>query len=188
MLNLWHPDNFGQQWERSSKNKIMMLMNYGMRFVTLYRRQGSRPSLWKRNAEKQNGCLGSISRISLSWFTSIRVQLRLTQWGFWLSMQVCLWAQVLHLRMVVKGLTIARGKREQGCVSTVHSSGLLDVSACFWMKECQSPWSLTGVDIASRARPAADPAPRESLGKKLLERSPFVCRSSEFRVDRKSVV
>jgi len=23
-------------------------MNYGMRFVTLYRRQGSRPSPWKR--------------------------------------------------------------------------------------------------------------------------------------------
>ena len=30
-------------------------MNYGMRFVTLYRRQGSRPSPWKRNAKKQNG-------------------------------------------------------------------------------------------------------------------------------------
>ena len=28
------------------------LMNYGMRFVTLYRRQGSRPSPWKRNAKK----------------------------------------------------------------------------------------------------------------------------------------
>ena len=37
---------------------IDCLMNYGMRFVTLYRRQGSRPSPWKRNAEKQNGCLG----------------------------------------------------------------------------------------------------------------------------------
>ena len=34
------------------------LMNYGMRFETLYRRQGSRPSPWKRNAQKQNGCLG----------------------------------------------------------------------------------------------------------------------------------
>ena len=33
-------------------------MNYGMRFGTLYRRQGSRPSPWKRNAQKQNGCLG----------------------------------------------------------------------------------------------------------------------------------
>ena len=31
-------------------------MNYGMRFVTLYRRQGLRPSPWKRNAKKQNGC------------------------------------------------------------------------------------------------------------------------------------
>ena len=28
------------------------------RFVTLYRRQGARPSPWKRNAKKQNGCLG----------------------------------------------------------------------------------------------------------------------------------
>ena len=27
-------------------------VNYGMRFVTLYRRQGSRPSPWKRNAKK----------------------------------------------------------------------------------------------------------------------------------------
>ena len=30
----------------------------GMRFMTLYRRQGSRQSPWKRNAKKQNGCLG----------------------------------------------------------------------------------------------------------------------------------
>ena len=37
---------------------IECLMNYGMRFITLYRRQGSRPSPWKRNAKKQNGCLG----------------------------------------------------------------------------------------------------------------------------------
>ena len=27
-------------------------MNYGMRFVTLYRRQGSMSSPWKRNAKK----------------------------------------------------------------------------------------------------------------------------------------
>ena len=31
-------------------------MNYGQRFVTLYKRQGSRPSPWKRNAKRQNGC------------------------------------------------------------------------------------------------------------------------------------
>ena len=37
---------------------IECLMNYGQRFMTLYRRQGSRPSPWKRNAKKQNGCLG----------------------------------------------------------------------------------------------------------------------------------
>ena len=36
---------------------IECLMNYAMRFVTLYRRVGSRPSPWKRNAKKQNGCL-----------------------------------------------------------------------------------------------------------------------------------
>ena len=33
-------------------------VNYGRRFMTLYRRQGSRPSPWKRNTKKQNGCLG----------------------------------------------------------------------------------------------------------------------------------
>ena len=32
---------------------IECLMNYGWRFVTLYRRQGSRPSPWKRNAKKK---------------------------------------------------------------------------------------------------------------------------------------
>ena len=36
---------------------IEYLMSYGQRFVTLYRRQGSRPSPRKRNAKKQNGCL-----------------------------------------------------------------------------------------------------------------------------------
>ena len=36
---------------------IECLMNYGMRFVTLYRRQGSRSSPRKRNAKKKNGCL-----------------------------------------------------------------------------------------------------------------------------------
>ena len=40
-------------------------MNYGMRFVTLYRRQGSRPSPWKRNAKKQNGCLGEPLQIAV---------------------------------------------------------------------------------------------------------------------------
>ena len=34
-----------------------VLMNYGWRFVTLYRRQGSRPSPRKGNSKKQNGCL-----------------------------------------------------------------------------------------------------------------------------------
>ena len=37
---------------------IKCLMNYGWRFLTLYRRQGSIPSPWKRNAKKQNGYLG----------------------------------------------------------------------------------------------------------------------------------
>ena len=37
--------------------KGLDLINYGQRFMTLYRRQGSRPSPWKRNAKKQNSCL-----------------------------------------------------------------------------------------------------------------------------------
>ena len=36
---------------------IECLMNYGWRFMTLYRRQGSRPSPRKRNPKRQNGCL-----------------------------------------------------------------------------------------------------------------------------------
>ena len=36
---------------------IECLMNYGQSCVTLYRRQGSQPSLRKRNAKRQNGCL-----------------------------------------------------------------------------------------------------------------------------------
>ena len=35
-----------------------MHKNYGQRFVTLYRRKGSRPSPWKRSEKKKNGCLG----------------------------------------------------------------------------------------------------------------------------------
>ena len=40
-------------------------MIYGRRFMTLYRRQGSRPSPWKRNAKKQNGCLRRPYRIAV---------------------------------------------------------------------------------------------------------------------------
>ena len=36
---------------------IECLMNCEQRFVTFYRRQGSRPSPWKRDAKKQNGYL-----------------------------------------------------------------------------------------------------------------------------------
>ena len=36
---------------------IECLMNYGWRFMTLYRRQGLRSLPWKRNAKRQNGCL-----------------------------------------------------------------------------------------------------------------------------------
>ena len=35
------------------------------RFMTLYRRQGSRPSPWERNAKKQNGCLGEALQIAV---------------------------------------------------------------------------------------------------------------------------
>ena len=36
---------------------IECLMNHDRRFMTLYRKQGARPSPRKRNANKQNGCL-----------------------------------------------------------------------------------------------------------------------------------
>ena len=36
---------------------IECLMNYGQRFVTLYRREGARPSPKEKNAKNQNGCL-----------------------------------------------------------------------------------------------------------------------------------
>ena len=36
---------------------IDCLKNYGQRFMTLYRRQWSKPSPRKRNANRQNGCL-----------------------------------------------------------------------------------------------------------------------------------
>ena len=40
-------------------------MNYGMRFVTLYRRQGSRPSPWKRNAKKAKWLSGDALQIAV---------------------------------------------------------------------------------------------------------------------------
>ena len=40
-------------------------MNYGMRFVTLYRRQGSRSSPWKRNAKKQKWLSGEALQIAV---------------------------------------------------------------------------------------------------------------------------
>ena len=40
-------------------------MNYGMRFVTLYRRQGSRPSPWKRNAKKVKWLSGEALQIAV---------------------------------------------------------------------------------------------------------------------------
>ena len=40
---------------------IECLMNYGLRFVTLYRRQGSRPSPWKRKAKSKTAVWGSLT-------------------------------------------------------------------------------------------------------------------------------
>ena len=41
----------------TGRDVIECLMNCGWSFVTLYRRQESRPSPRKRNVKKQNGCL-----------------------------------------------------------------------------------------------------------------------------------
>ena len=40
-------------------------MNYGWRFVTLYRRQGSRLSLWKRNEKKAKWLSGEALQIAV---------------------------------------------------------------------------------------------------------------------------
>ena len=37
------------------------LMNYGLRFVTLYRRQGSRPSPWKRMQKSKMAVWGGLT-------------------------------------------------------------------------------------------------------------------------------
>ena len=42
-----------------------MVMNYGQRFKTLYRRQGSRPSPWKRNAKKEKWLSGEALQIAV---------------------------------------------------------------------------------------------------------------------------
>ena len=44
---------------------IECLRNYGMRFVTLYRRQGSRPSPWKRNVKKAKWLSGEALQIAV---------------------------------------------------------------------------------------------------------------------------
>ena len=40
-------------------------MNYGMRFMTLHRRRGSRPSPWKRNAKKAKWLSGEALQIAV---------------------------------------------------------------------------------------------------------------------------
>ena len=44
---------------------IECVMIYGMRFITLYRRQGSRPSPWKRNAKKSKWLSGEALQIAV---------------------------------------------------------------------------------------------------------------------------
>ena len=42
-------------------------MNYGWKFMTLYRRQGSRPSPWKRNAKKAKWLSEEALQIAVKW-------------------------------------------------------------------------------------------------------------------------
>ena len=44
---------------------ILCLRNYGMRFVTLYRRQGSRPSPWKKKCKKAKWLSGKALQIAV---------------------------------------------------------------------------------------------------------------------------
>ena len=48
-----------------TKVRDKCLINYGLRFVTLYRRQGSRPSPWKRNAKKAKWLSGEALQIAV---------------------------------------------------------------------------------------------------------------------------
>ena len=52
------PNNYTVEVRNRFKGPdLIECLSYGQRFVTLYRRQGARPSPGKRNANKQNGCL-----------------------------------------------------------------------------------------------------------------------------------
>ena len=53
------PCNYTVEVTNSTKglDLIECLKNYGQRFMTLYRRQGARPSPRKINTQSQNGCL-----------------------------------------------------------------------------------------------------------------------------------
>ena len=44
---------------------IECLMNYGMRFVTLYRKRGSRPSPWKMKCKKAKWLCGEALQIAV---------------------------------------------------------------------------------------------------------------------------
>ena len=47
----------GNKYFPKGLDLIECLKNYGWRFITLYTRQGSKPSPRRRNAKRQNGCL-----------------------------------------------------------------------------------------------------------------------------------
>ena len=51
------PYNYTVEVTVKGLDLIEYLMNFGQRFMTLYRRQGSTPSPRKRKAKMQNGCL-----------------------------------------------------------------------------------------------------------------------------------
>ena len=53
------PYNYTMEVTNSFKGLALIeyLKNYGWRFLTLYRRQRSKPPPRKRNAKRQNGCL-----------------------------------------------------------------------------------------------------------------------------------
>ena len=50
-IDLTEAEDIKKRWQEYTEEL------YKMRFMTLYRRQGSRPYPWKRNAKKQNDSL-----------------------------------------------------------------------------------------------------------------------------------
>ena len=69
---------YGYTMEMTNRIKgldLIECLNYGWRFVTLYRRHWSWPSSRKRNAKKQNGCLRMlVLKWTRTWWSGVTIR------------------------------------------------------------------------------------------------------------------